>query len=103
MAKRTPKEKTVKITDLFKKEELKPLEYPYFGKYLVKNPMVHTPEYRARKFLVWKAKGGFGCEEGKIGSGVFATCVADGETCKNHGGDFWYEFVGDVEALKNEP
>ncbi len=102
MAKKSPKQKILKVQDFFKKEEIGPMTMPLTGKYLIHNP-TFLPEYNKRKFLVWGPVGGFGTEEGKIGRGIFGCCVGDGEgPVKFYSSDFGGVFLGDVEALKNE-
>ena len=70
------------------------------GKILVHGGVDFKPEFRADKFRLWKATGGFGCNPRLTGRSVLATCLADGETAKLERGDFvgWVE-QADADAV----
>lgn len=74
----------------------------WVGKYLIKNPSCHSPNYRSRKYLVWQCNGGNGCEEGKISNSIYCTCLADDETAKHYPYEFIGLFIGDIEVYKKE-
>jgi hypothetical protein len=100
---KTKKPPEPKAKDFFKPEEIGQLPDNYNGHWLIVRPTWPKQEFRKRRFLVWQAQGGFGCDPTKIGRAVFAECAGDGE----HGvrfdrGDFVGEFIGDLEALKKE-
>lgn len=90
------------LAKLFKKNERKPVTFPLTGKYLIINPSHFKEEYRKRKLLVMQATGGFGCLEHTNGSAVSVRIVGDGEEVRFNREDFVAEFVGDIEALKQE-
>lgn len=74
----------------------------WVGKYLIKDPLAHSVNYRSRKWLVWECDGGNGCEEGKISNSIYATCLADNETAKHYPYEFIGLFVGNVEIYRYE-
>ncbi len=77
------KEKEVRATDFFKPTEIGPSAgVDLQGKLVIVAPSSFKPEYRQRKFLIWRAMGGFGCDPNALGSGVFSKCIGDGEEAK---------------------
>ena len=48
-------------------------------KVIVLSPKCLKEEYWSPENQLWLAKGGFGCEPGKIGRAVYAVCLFDGE------------------------
>lgn len=98
-AKRPKKPVKPKLESLFLPSELGPLSDDFSGKLIVIWPNSMKIEFCTRKFLVWRATGGFGCQAGKIGNAVFAECPADGDTNRFNRGDVAYEYIGDPANL----
>src|SRR5690348_13191336 len=88
--------KVVKIKDLFKPEELAPLPDELEGKLLILDPKILAPQYRQRKFLVYRATGGFGCHAACMGTAVYAECLSDGEKTRWERYEFLNEYIGPV-------
>jgi hypothetical protein len=66
------------------------------GKILILNPTLVAPQYQQRKYLLWQARGGFGCHASAAGRAVFATCLGDKEEARWNRSDFMAEFIGTV-------
>lgn len=54
----------------------------FTGKVVVLYPECFKEEFRKPQYQLWYATSGFGCQIGKIGGGVFAMCLEDGESAK---------------------
>lgn len=85
-----------KASDLFTEEEIGDKNGVNLqGKLVIVAPSCFKPEFHQRKYLVWRAQGGFGCDPDKMGTGVFATCLGDGEEAKLCRSNIVGLFIGD--------
>lgn len=95
----TPEKPKPRAEDYFAADELAPLEGDLVGKILVLRPHILAEKFRKRRFLLWQAKGGFGCNPAAMGRAVMSVCVGDDESCRWNREDFSHIFTGDVEAV----
>lgn len=79
-------------------EGLLPLPDKFVGRIVALRASALGKRYQLARFQLWRASGGFGCESGKIGTKVYAECLADGEEGQWRRGDFIGE--ASVELIK---